>query len=93
MRSLSPGRILGAFLFPEEGDHLHSDTKTWIQQVGRREVKIARDPEFPQGTMAAKHTHAGSYSQVNQKDPIGTATTTTFEPVDAETPRQRVYMA
>ncbi|KAK5198630.1 hypothetical protein LTR92_001101 [Exophiala xenobiotica] len=42
---LSAGRLLGAFLFPEEGDP-HADTKVWIEKVGRRSVKLP-DPDGP----------------------------------------------
>ncbi|KIX05251.1 uncharacterized protein Z518_06123 [Rhinocladiella mackenziei CBS 650.93] len=88
--SLSAGRMLGAFLFPKEGD-LHSDTKVWIRQVGWKPVRIGT-PDIPQLSYAQSHT-AGPYSLVNQKDPAMLGTTTQFEPLSGNSPRQRPYMA
>ena len=89
MWSLSAGRMLGAFLFPAEGD-LHTDTDVWIDQVGGKNVRIV-DPDFQQA-IDAKPPTTGSYSQINQKEPASVGTTTAFEPGEVESTRPRIYM-
>ena len=73
--SLSAGRLLGAFLFPDEGDP-KADTKTWIKQVGRKQVRLP-DPygtgekiEKPDGGAGG-----GRYTLVGQKENANVTTT------------------
>ncbi|KAJ9612288.1 hypothetical protein H2200_003885 [Cladophialophora chaetospira] len=74
--SLSAGRLLGAFLFPTEGDP-RADTKTWIDQVGRKPVRLP-DPDAAGGGRFEK-SHVRSYSLVDQKDSTKVATTTALD--------------
>ena len=84
--SLSAGRLLGAFLFPAEGDP-RADTKTWIDQVGHKPVCL---PEFGpiRGTEAEKPP-GKTYSLVNQKEPTNVATTTALELEESDSARSR----
>ena len=74
--SLTSGRLLAAFLFPTEGDP-RADTKTWIEQVGRKPVHLP-DPNGAVSSQTDK-PHTGTYSLVDQKDNANVATTTALE--------------
>ncbi len=74
--SLTSGRLLAAFLFPTEGDP-RADTKTWIEQVGRKPVRLP--DSNGSGSSQTEKPHAGTYSLVDQKENAHVATTTALE--------------
>lgn len=87
MWSLSPGRMFGAFLFPQDGD-LYAATTTWIDNIGGRKVRIVDEASQVKGLPLSQV----QYSQLNQKEPgqqVTIASTTAFEPGDIDYDRQR----
>lgn len=88
MWSLSPGRMFGAFLFPQDGD-LYSATNPWINNVGARKVRIVDEASQVKGLPLSQV----QYTQLGQKEPgqqlAISSTTTAFEPGDGGYDRQR----
>jgi hypothetical protein len=76
MYSLSAGRLLGAFLFPNEGDP-RAETKDWVEAVGRRSVRLPDNTGLVRGRAEKPRAGAegiggdGSYEMLNQKDYTG----------------------
>ncbi len=72
---LSAGRLLGAFLYPEEGDP-RADTKVWIEKVGMRSVRLP-DPHGTGVMMSEVQkpkpiVDSGGYALIEQDQKVST---------------------
>jgi hypothetical protein len=92
--SLSPGRMVGAFLFPGQGD-ARAETRVWIETVGWRDVRIAEavvDVAGYDGKFSTAGAGTGvhhSYKAVTQDEPTDAVAVTSVEYIKSEAQNAR----
>ena len=67
-------------LFPKNGVP-RADTKAWIEQVGRRPVRL---PDLDIPVNQSEKSHVSTYSMVPHKENANVATSTAFEVGEAD---------